>query len=613
MGVNGIYGLSGSGMDIDSLVKVGMMGRQKEYDKMAQKYTKNEWTKAAYLTLNSSITTFNMSTLSQYKMSSTMNAKTAESNSSAVKVSANGGTPVMTHQVEVTGLSANAYLISQNELKRVNRTSGSIDSTSLKLKDLLFTELKQTERDTGQVDADGNAIMEKIDEVTGSFKAGNNKTYTFSNDSTQGAAAHLADKAISFYIGDGSTTNADGTTKTVEISYTFDEILNGDVTINDVVSKINSAGLNVRASFDTVNEKFFIYNNKGGSDNTIFLQAGANDKETRTDPVTGESYTYTNNFAGSVATTLLNGLGLQQSKNGELTGNVLKFTATNAKNTVPGEDGSIKVDGVTYTTTENKATVNGITYTALAETGGTPAVVTVSQDVDAIVDKVKGFIEDYNKLLSSLYEKYDEKPETGYAPLTQSQKDAMKEEQITKWEEKAQKGLLYHDQTLGKIINEMRGAITETVEGLDGKYNSVFSLGISTTGIKGQLVLNEDKLRAALAEDSDAVYNVFARLDTSVKDSSGNIVNNPAGNGIAQRLGDILSTASKNIKSRAGSTTAITEDSDLNNLLRQLQTKMSNFKKLMSSFEDKLYKKYDTMESTLAKLGAQLSFISGGQ
>ena len=462
--------------------------------------------------------------------------------------------------------------------------------------------------------------MEKIDEVTGSFKAGNNKTYTFSNESTQGAAAHLAEKAISFFIGDGTTeTYTDpGTNQTREIakkreiSFTFDEILNGDVTINDVVSKINSAGLNVRASFDTVNEKFFIYNNKGGSDNTIFLQAGANDKGTRTDPVTGE-YTYTNNFAGSVATTLLNGLGLQQSKNGELTGKLLKFTSTNAKNTVPGENGEIKVDGVTYTTTENKATVNGITYTALAQTGGTPAVVTVSQDVDAIVGKVKGFIEDYNKLLSSLYEKYDEKPETGYAPLTQSQKDAMKEEQITKWEEKAQKGLLYHDQTLGKIINEMRGAITETVEGLDGKYNSVFSLGISTTGIKGQLVLNEDKLRAALADDSDAVYNVFARLDTSVKDSSGNVVNNPAGNGIAQRLGDILSTASKNIKSRAGSTTAITEDSDLNNLLRQLQTKMSNFKKLMSSFEDKLYKKYDTMESTLAKLGAQLSFISGGQ
>lgn len=608
MGVNGIYGLSGSGLDIDSLVKVGMMGRQKEYDKMAQKFTKNEWTKAAYITLNSSITTFNMSTLSQYKMSASMNAKTAESNSSAVKVSANGATPVMTHQVEVTGLSSNAYLISTNTINRINTTSNTYSSTSLNLKDILFSELRQDATDPTK--------------VAGTFRGGNNTRYTFSSTSSQGDAANLTDKAISFFIGDGTTESYTNPTTNVttqravtkEISFTFDEILNGNVTINDVVSKINNSGLNVRATFDTVNEKFSIYNTKGGEDNTIFLKAGANVSQRRTDPTTGSQYTYTTNFAGSIATTLLNGLGFQQSSNGSLSGTNLRFSGTNSNNTAYGTNGSMKIDGVTYTTTDNKVTANGITYNALAKTAeDTPAVVTVSQDVDAIVGKVKSFVEDYNKLLSSLYEKYDEKPETGYTPLTQSQKDSMKEEQITKWEEKAQKGLLYHDQTLGKIINEMRSAITDSIEGLDGKYNSVYSIGISTTGIKGQLVLNEDKLRAALSEDSDAVYNVFARLDSSQRDSSGNVINNPAGNGIAQRLGDVLTAASKSIKSRAGSSTAITEDSDLNNLLRQLQTKMSNFKKLMSSFEDKLYKKYDTMESTLAKLGAQLSFISGGQ
>lgn len=595
MGVNGIYGLSGSGMDIDSLVKVGMMGRQKEYDKMAQKYTKNEWTKAAYITLNSSITTFNMSTLSQYKMSSTMNAKTAESNSSAVKVSANGATPVMTHQVEVTGLSSNAYLIG-GKIQRANTDESA--KTSINLKDLLFKSVVEETRDTGEVDADSNPIMEKTGNVTVTYANGKGTTKTL--DKT------ISDKAISFFIGDGTKeTYTDPATeetaerdKTREISFTFDEVLNGNVTLNDLVSKINNAGLNVRATYDAVNERFSLYNTKGGSDNTIYLKAGS-------------AAAGSDNNSGSIASGFLTRLQLQQSSGTSL-GNALTFNSSGSDKTVTGEDGYIKVDGVTYTTTENKVTVNGITYNALAETS-TPAVVTVSQDVDAIVGKVKGFIEDYNKLLSSLYEKYDEKPETGYAPLTQSQKDAMKEEQITKWEEKAQKGLLYHDQTIGKIINEMRSSITDTVEGLDGKYNSVFSLGISTTGIKGQLVLNEDKLRAALADDSDAVYNVFARLDSSQRDSSGNVINNPAGNGIAQRLGDVLTTASKNIKSRAGSSTAITEDSDLNNLLRQLQTKMSNFKKLMSSFEEKLYKKYDTMESALAKLGAQLSFISGGQ
>ena len=31
----------------------------------------------------------------------------------------------------------------------------------------------------------------------------------------------------------------------------------------------------------------------------------------------------------------------------------------------------------------------------------------------------------------------------------------------------------------------------------------------------------------------------------------------------------------------------------------------------MNSFEDALYKKYDAMESTLAKLGTQLNFVMG--
>ena len=36
MGANGIYGLSGSGLDIESLVKMGMMKKQNQYDKMYQ-------------------------------------------------------------------------------------------------------------------------------------------------------------------------------------------------------------------------------------------------------------------------------------------------------------------------------------------------------------------------------------------------------------------------------------------------------------------------------------------------------------------------------------------------------------------------------------------------
>ncbi|MCR5176728.1 MAG: hypothetical protein K6C05_07725, partial [Anaerovibrio sp.] len=48
MGANGIYGLSGSGLDVESLVKMGMMSKQKQLDKLQQKETKNTWLKEAY-------------------------------------------------------------------------------------------------------------------------------------------------------------------------------------------------------------------------------------------------------------------------------------------------------------------------------------------------------------------------------------------------------------------------------------------------------------------------------------------------------------------------------------------------------------------------------------
>ena len=416
----------------------------------------------------------------------------------------------------------------------------------------------------------------------------------------------LSDVAFKFKISDGATEDDNGKLKEVEISYTYADLLgennSGGISFNDFVSKINGSGLNIRAAYDSVNDKFSFYNSHGGEENTI-------------------KFTFDDDSDASLtARNFLNNMGLIKSSGGTLVGSdgkeitkpdsiengnsVYKDTllfSLNGSKEIKGDDGSIIVDGMHYKTTDNKITVGGITYNALNKTDEA-ATVTVSQDVDAIVGKVKSFVEDYNKLLSSLYEKYDEKNDSNYKPLTQSQKDQMKDEQIEKWEEKAKQGLLYHDATLAKIIGDMRSAISSPVEGVEGKYNSAYSIGIGTTGIKGQLTLDETKLRNALSEDSDSVYNVFAKLDANDETDR---------NGIAQRLGDVFTASTKLIRERAGSSTDITEDSDLNNLLRELQTKMSNFKKMMSSFEDALYKKYDAMESALAKLGMQLNFVTG--
>ena len=789
MGVNGIYGLSGSGLDIESMVKVGMMGKQSEYDKMQQKFTKNEWTKAAYVDLYGKVQTFNNSTLSQYKMSANMNARGAESSNSAVKVTANASAAEMTHYVSVTNSATNAYLIGENSITRKGDSQ-----TSTQLKDALYSSVSRSGDTVRYNDSNGVQQEARATDVAFKFSVGDgvnggvnvSNTNVLSAGATASAvsgeykvnvsqlatAASLtgsassmtrydsdgnavdgstssqlkdllfknltiesgkvtsyesiagfsgtdtdftaAAKAVSFKLSDGSNTS--------EISVTYNQIANG-FSLGDLADKINGAGLNITASYDSDTQEFSLVNSETGSSNEIsftldynnngtgrpgyttaallnglqlgsfaygsttsvagqdaeltingtsvtsstndFTQDGinynlkttgestvkidtaamakttvsvtygqlldgytfndltaavnalgtnvkasydsVNDKfsfyNSETGSANGVSLTMAESSdGGATATEFFNALGLKQSANGELADTAITFTA--GQNTaVYGTDASVKVDGMNYDLSDNKLTVNGVTYNFTGAAAGTTSTVTITQDTDKIIDKVKSFVEDYNNLLKTLTDAYNEKPNSNYKPLTESQKEQMKDEQIEKWEEKAKAGMLYHDQTLGKLISEMREAVSTPVDGIAGKYNSIFALGISTTGTKGQLTLDEDKLKAALADDPDAVYNVFAKLDANDMDDSSK-------SGIAQRLGDVFTKNMKSIKSRSGTDLNTNDDSDLSKLLRELQTKMSNFKAMMNAFEDKLYKKYDAMETALASLGTQLNYVS---
>lgn len=817
MGVNGIYGLSGSGLDIESMVKVGMMSKQNEYDKMQKNFTYNEWKKTAYVGVYDTLQTFNNSTLSKYKMSSSMNARSASSgNESVVTATANATAPSMTHYVTVNQTASSAYVLGTSSINRVKGEDGSIY-----LGDALFTSLTYNENtDTySYTDINGNTGTASGSDAALSFSIGDGKalgtttnsnsdvataevtpaasgiyevnitstakpatlsgnsnnfsteyshnvgnlsglsgknvianalfsdisydsdtdSYTFNNNSTNSdvklttvaasdlstanafsftllgdedgktttvsfsyqdildgkTMSDLADRintnaerdgvdvrasynsetgefslsgsgegssdeihleiagddgdnmvgtntgqlfnALSMQKTDGTTvgdftsgqtytitgTDAQGTINGAAVEFTgnsydsgdglkvtatatgsttisaaqntvnitFKDIYNENYSFNDFVSAVNNAGTNARASYDSVNDRFSFYNSESGEANNVTLTMG-----------TGT--------AGELAASFFNQMGLYKSSEGKLydqngdevpeAAEGFQFSAGETVK-VSGTDAEATIDGVNYKLDSNSTTVNGVIYKFKNANVGETATVTVDQDVDKIVENMKSFIEDYNTLISDLYKLYDEEKYKNYDPLTDAQRAEMTEDQIKKWEEKAKSGLLHHDSTLGKVISSLREAVSTTIDSLDGKYNSIFSLGVTTSGTKGQLKLDEDKLRAAIAEDPDAVYNVMATLDKDDKFS---------GNGVAQRLGDVLNTQMKNVKSVAGSDATLTGDDDLSKLLRELQTKMSNFKSMMNAFEDALYKKYDSMEVALAKLGTQLNYVT---
>ena len=544
-GARGIYGLSGSGIDVESLVKVGMMSEQKKYDRLYKKEVETEWRKEAFADVYSAVNTFR-SSMSDMRLSSRTKPMTATSSlSDVVTATANANAGVMSHTVEVTQAASNAYLMTASGQK-VARTNTAAPA-SVALKDVAFA------------------------------------------GGTMPAGMASGDTALSFKLSNG--------TGTAEVKFTAEEIFTKNLTLNDLATRITNArfidsdgkksALNITASYDAVSDAFSIVNTKSGSDNKVSLSVD-----------TG---------AGSAAdtTALLNNLKLGQVSGGSISA-PLSFTAAGTTSTLEaaGTNASVKIDGRTYTDLQdNKLQVNGVTYTFKKATpAGTTAQVTIEQDQEKLVENVKKFVEDYNKLLDDLHGRYNNNKYPDYEVLTKDQEASMSHEQVEKWNERAKSGLLYRDGYLRSIISDMRDAVTNRVGSAPGRYNNLAAIGITSKDQSGHLKLDENKLRTAISAEPDAVNQIFSHTDDD---------DNYGDNGVATRLAERLGKRMESLKSHAGMTADKSDRSELGKLIESYEKQMSDFKQLMSSFENQLYKKYNAMEEAISKLSSQFGFFSG--
>lgn len=699
----GIYGLSGSGIDVDSMVKMGMMSRQNQYDKMYKQEVKNEWIKEAYANIYSDLNTFNMTTMSSYKMSYTTNPmQAASTNTTVATATANADAANMSHSVKVNSVSSNAYVQSESAITRNNASA----PASMYIKDIVAGTTGKSEDeykaalDAAATEEDKNFLRNKV--------------------------------AISFDIANGDANDKEKTTST--ITFTYAELYDSKQTLNDLAAKIKNAGVNMTATYDSTNDAFSIYQKDGGADNQIVLSVKNSTLESTVDGITtdskaddaaralinnlnlakvdgdslttlaklsetsdgvsskaaagsmtsvnSEAYTKTTKLSDIAADVATNGLSFMindgsasktivytasqaatktmadlvkdiNSAGIDVTASLSddgKLTLTNAdssKNitltvdamdksdraaasrtllntmfdagltqgtttdtlTAAGTNGSVTIDGKDYATTSSKINVANVTYNVSA-VGST--TVSVSQDTDKIIENVKKFVEDYNKMLDSLNAKYNETQYRDYGVLTKSQEDAMTQDQITKWNEKAKSGLLYHDQTLGKIISSMREAIYTPVDSVDSNYNTMMSIGVESSTDRGHLRLDEDKLKKALAADPDCVYQLFASSGDTVN-AKGEHYTDYNKEGVINRITDKVNENLSTMKKYAGTSSSAADGSTLGNLIQELQTKMSNFKTMMKSYENMLYKKYDAMEIAIQRMSVSMGYITGGQ
>lgn len=344
-------------------------------------------------------------------------------------------------------------------------------------------------------------------------------------------------------------------------AYTI-EVMSGE-TLEDVANKINAVSdkTGVKAFYEENLDRFFLYTEKTGADVNITI---------------GEDH----EFVSQV-------LGLNPGENGVLG---------------TGENALIKFNGIDLEFASNQFEFFGLNFDLKKASAGEIVNVQVTNNVDTIVDEIKAFVEAYNKIIDDIGTKLSEKRYRNFPPLTNEQKDDMKEKDIEQWEEKARSGIFRADPLLSRISSEMRMLVTDRVEGLEGKYKSLSSIGITTSPDwkdNGKLYIDEDKLRAALAEDMDGVAKIF---NNSSKD--------PASQGIAHKLNDQIYGYFGVMATTAGRSTDIHDESYLGKEITDLNERIDTMQLRMQMLEQKYWNQFTAMEKALQQMQSQGDWLA---
>lgn len=430
----------------------------------------------------------------------------------------------------------------------------------------------------------------------------NAKTYVGNKDVKQSDLDGKmgSDGVLKFKVTDGEGNvlkDSNGKEKTVEISYS------GTDTVQKVMDKINSnKELNVSAFYDASTSKVVMTSKTTGSKSNLEL----------VDTNTTE-FMKKLGFAKNDGTTLDAGLKMSDATNSGGTGS----TTPNFQLADTGKDAEFTINGYETTRASNNFTINGMSYN-LKQTTASGEVVTLSttQDIDKAVETIKDFVDSYNTLIGTIDGLLKETKNRDYAPLTDEQKADMTEDQIEKWEAKAKSGILRSDPTLRQGLDELIGDLSRAVNG-----TTLSQLGITTSSNyyeeRGKLEINEDKLRKALTEDPDKVFEAFnakTSSDITVKSrwdrtqAEQSKFENESG--FATRIRDALSNLSYNIEKKAGNEGSVIDSYSIGKRMYDIEKKITAQQKRIESLQERYYSQFAAMEQAMANAESQSSYIA---
>lgn len=592
------YGLSGSGIDVDQMVKDLMKARRASYDTTWQKKTQAEWQKKDYNSMYTLVQDFRNSTVFDFRKTSSLQPKlVTSSNDSVLTATANADAANVSHAVKVSQLADGVKL-----------SSGSAINGS----GTLVSQFGYAEGSTLDFKINGQAVSVKITDTTSLYDVASaiNKTdakVKASYDTTLDRFFLYSNKTGSDAQVDFGGSSADG------LDFIFNKLKLGTVTNQGMVS---NAQLGPDAATKTVGEAFGI---SGNFTITVTTASGSHnisvDGSRNLSAIIGDINDSLDSQIASYDTetqklTLkaTEGSGTFSISSSDAAGR--DFLINQLKLTSYGQDAKINIDGVDVTQASNNFTISGVTYN-LKSVSTAPTNISIQADIDKTIANVKAFVDNYNTMIKAVNTELNEDKYRDFLPLTDAQKADMKDSDIDTWQTKAHSGLLRRDPILTELMNNIRSAFSSPVSGLAGDYRSASSIGITTgkyldedgnitteLGNGGRLYVDEKELRKALTEDPDIVYKIFG--------TSGDTT---ATKGVANRLYDQMDSSLNKLKDKAGIPGVTDTSSFLAKQLKNYTDNLSTLNLKLNDMQERYYRQFDAMEVALSKINQQSSWL----
>jgi len=627
MAVNGITGysnilrLSGlaSGLDTDSIVKQMMDAERIPLDKLYQKRQLAEWKTEAYRSITSLLqgfknTYFNYANPATNMLSQT-NYKTYTSTvvdsvtgAASTALTATGSTTAMAgeHTVDVLQLATAAKRVSAAGVTKALAGSEAADFGAVAGRSFIVTLDGAYKTITFAADGSDSSIEGLNGLLEKAFGAGKVTV----SETSPGSGV------LQFATGDGATRVTLNAAETgdalASLKFTSgaSNRLSTGMTLEEVAASLGTAMTfvdgNVTFKLNGTDFSFSQYETLGSVINQINSDSTA--KVTISYDELTDKFALVSDVTG--ATTTLN---IDESASNFFT--ALGLTAATE---TAGQDSRIMFDDTLVTRSSNKVTVNGITLN-LNKVTEDPVQIKLALDTDKIYDNIKSFVDEYNKVITTINEKLHAEYDRSYQPLTDAQKEEMTEEQIKKWEETAKTGLLRNDSLLQNIVYGLRRAVVDPIAGVSG---SLLAIGITTGSYtqNGLLTIDETKLKEAIASDPDKVMQLFAKqsdIDYYDADTAAERMARYNSEGIIQRFYDVLEDNIKTyggkglLLEKAGITGDATEfDNLLQDDIDKLDKQIERLVDRLAEKETAYYNRFTALEMYIQRMNSQSAWLT---